>query len=105
MANKQFYVVDTTLPKAQSFVAFNDPTALVKHLEGTVQRQFGRNRTRWMQDYSDLGNPGDDDNGISFVSSLGEYFNIGIIHSDGRQMKCNIFESIRNSKYRTETGD
>ena len=104
MNTGKFYIVDTTLPKQQSMVLFDSPNAVVKHLEGTVQRYIGRNRKRWMQDYYELNGVADDDNGVSFVSSLGEYFNIGVIH-DGRQMKCNIFESIRNSQYRRETGD
>lgn len=101
----QFYVVDTTLPKPQAFVSLGSPNEVVKHLEGTVQRRFGKTRKQWMQDWIDLGNGYDDDNGVSFVTSLSEYFNVGMIHGDGRQMKCNIFESLRNSKYRNETGD
>lgn len=105
MNDKQFYIVDTTLPQHQQFVQYSTSGEIIKHLEGTVWRYTGRNRQQWMQDYNDLNNIADDAAGISFVSSLTEYFNIGMIHSDGRQIKCNIFESMRNSKYRNETGD
>jgi len=103
--NKQFYIVDTTLPVNQSFVKFSTIDELIKHLEGTIQRYIGKNRQQWMQDWQQLGNGDDDKMGVTFVSSLSEYFNIGAIHSDGRQIKCNIFESARNNKYRDECGD
>lgn len=100
---KSFYVSDPTFSK--DLLLFETPSQVVKHLEGTVRRRFGKTRQQWMQDWIDLGNGYDDDQGITFVSSLSDYFNVGVIHSDGRQIKCNIFESVRNSQFQNETGN
>lgn len=99
----KYYITDTTTQQGTHL--FNSTLEVVRHLEGTVRRKFNLTRQQYMQNLIDLGYGYDDDSGVTFVSSLAEHFNIGVIHSDGRYMRTNIFDADRNTKYRTETGD
>ena len=99
----KYYSTDTTSP--QGTHVYNTTLDVVRHLEGTVKRKFNLTRQQYMQNLIDLGYGYDDDNGVTFVSSLSEHFNIGVVHSDGRYMRTNIFEASRNDKYRSECGD
>lgn len=98
----KFYIVDTTLGKAP--VYYNTLNEVIKHLEGTVQRKFKQDRRAYMQNLVDLGHGADDPNGKTFVESLSQYFNIGVV-KELRHVKCNIHEVLQYSKYRTEMGD
>ena len=57
----KFYIEDTTQRK-EPFI-FESIQGLVKHLEGTVQRKFGKTRANYMQNLIDLGHGYDDREG------------------------------------------
>jgi hypothetical protein len=90
----KFYVADSTLKKgSQTPVFIYDSTAeLVRHLEGTVFRQFNKTRARFMEDAADMGVAEDDNIGRAFTELLTEYFNIGFIKNNV-PIRKNIFEA------------
>lgn len=99
----KFYIIDTTL--TNSPLIFENIQGLVKHLEGTVKRKFGRSRDLYMQNLIDLGHGYDDPEGRNFTESMRTTFNIGIIGKGGVLKNCNIHDVAHYSKYRTEMGD
>lgn len=99
----KFYLIDTTSGTTNP-VYFENIPSLVKHLEGTVQRKFRMNRRTYMQNLVDLGYNADDPSGKTFVESMSQYFNIGVV-KDMRHVKCNIHEVAQYAPYREEMGD
>lgn len=97
----KFYIEDTTVP---GVFVFDSLQEIISHLEGTVKRKFGLSRKQYMQNVIELGYGYDDDDGSTFVQSMTEYFNIGVVRN-GHFMRTNIHEALTNYKYRTEYGD
>jgi hypothetical protein len=102
----KFYIADSTLKQGGKVpVYIYDTTAdLVKHMEGTVQRQFGKSRKAFMTDAADLGVAEDDNIGRAFTELLTEYFNIGFIQNNV-PIRKNIFEAEHFLKRRDVHGD
>jgi len=84
----QIYITDTTLRPPQDKV-FNDYPSAVKYLEGMSQRAFGQTRKKYMLFLESMGYGEDDPTSVTFVRSMAERFNIGIIR-EGRKMRCDI---------------
>lgn len=99
----KFYIIDTTQRK-EPFI-FENIQGLVKHLEGTVKRKFGKSRQLYMQNLIDLGHGYDDSDGRNFTESMRTVFNIGILGKGGTFNNCNVHDVAHYSKYRTEMGD
>lgn len=99
----KFYIIDTTL--TNSLFIFENIQGLVKHLEGTVRRKFGKSRDIYMQNLIDLGHGYDYPDGKNFTESMCTIFNIGIVGKSGVLKNCNIHDVVHYSKYRTEMGD
>ena len=98
----KFYIIDTTLSTKPTY--YNNLNEVVRHLEGTVQRKFKKNRKDYMQNLVELGYNADDSSGRTFVESMSKYFNIGVV-KQLRHVRCNIHEIAQYSNYRTEMGD
>jgi hypothetical protein len=87
-----FYVVDTTLnpPQTRQFEYY---TQIVKYLEEMCQRTFGQSRKSRMLMLEEIGYGYDDTQGVSFVRSMAEKFNMGIYRNDAgnvHPMRCDI---------------
>ncbi len=102
ITDMKFYLFDTTT--GNNPVYFENIPSLINHLEGTVQRRFRMNRRTYMQHLVDLGHNPDDPTGKTFVESMSQYFNIGVV-KDLRHVKCNVHEVVQYAPYRTEMGD
>ena len=84
----QIYITDTTLKPSQDKV-FNDYPSAVKYLEGMSQRAFGQTRKDYMLLLESVGHGEDDPMSVTFVRSMSERFNVGVIR-EGRKMRCDI---------------
>lgn len=88
----QFYVVDTTLnpPQEKRFNSYGD---IVRYLEQMSVRAFGQTRKQRMVMLEEIGYGYDDSNSVTFVRSMGEKFNMGILR-DGlnkdQKLRCDI---------------
>ena len=98
----KYYIIDTTVTDKNK--TFNSIEEVVKYLEGTVLRKFSLSRADYMQNLIDLGYGYDDQKGATFVQSLSEYFNIGVLRN-GAPMRTNIHEATYHNKFRKEFGD
>ncbi len=103
----KYYIIDSTVKKGNKnpVVIFDAIPEVIKHLEGMCQRQFGRTRKQHMQHCEDLGFGGDEATGRAFFEQMEQYFTIGIIRSDSKPIKCNIFEADRFAKAKDVHGD
>jgi phage tail tube protein FII len=84
-----YYIIDTTVKTFP--IEFGTIPELVKHLEGTVQRKFKKNRAQYMQDLVDIGYGYDDAEGKIFTEAMREVFNIGVI-KQGKYIRCNVHD-------------
>jgi hypothetical protein len=66
---------------------------VVWFLEQVVKEKLKMNRAEWMQHYADLGHGIDDHMGKAFTESLGDYVEVGMVHDDGKHVRCNIHEN------------
>ena len=82
------YVVDTTLTPTKD-VTFNSYPQLVSYLDGMSQRAYGSNRKQRMIMLEEIGHGYDDPDGVTFVRSMAEAFNIGVVR-EGRKMRCDV---------------
>lgn len=103
----KYYVIDTTQKKGgkNPVLIFESIPSTVQHLEGMCQRQFGRTRKQHMQHCEDLGFGGDEQTGRAFFEQMEQYFTVGIVRSDSKPIKCNIFEANKWAKDKSEYGD
>lgn len=88
----QYYVVDTTVtpPQEQRFGSYDQ---IVKYLEQMSMRAFGQNRKQRMIMLEEIGYGYDDSNSVTFVRSMAEKFNIGVLRdglNQNQKMRCDI---------------
>jgi hypothetical protein len=88
----QIFITDTTLKPAKD-VVLNDYNQAVKYLEGIAQRKFGCSRRDHMLLLESIGYGGDDNQSVTFVRSMAEHFQIGIVR-DGRKVHCDIVSAF-----------
>lgn len=86
------YVIDTTLnpPRDQRFSSYPE---IVRYLEGMSQRAFGQTRKQRMILLEECGHGYDDRDSVTFVRSMAETFEMGVIRNDAglsRRMKCDL---------------
>jgi len=87
-----FYVVDTTInpPQLRQFPEYSQ---IVKYLEGMTQRAHKQTRKDRMIMLSELGYGYDDPDSVSFVRSMADIFDMGIIRNAAgqlRKIRCDI---------------
>ena len=99
----KYYIQDTTLPQPQQLVIAKSIDAVVKHLEGTVQRKFRLTRKQYMENLIDLGYGYDDNEGETFTQAMAEHFNIGVCQ-DNRFIRTSVHAARRNERNKTEYG-
>ncbi len=92
----QIYITDTTLKPARD-VLFNDYNAAVKYLEGMSQRGLGQTRKDYMLLLESIGYGVDDPGSVTFVRSMSERFDIGVIR-ERRKMRCDITAAFMFNK-------
>lgn len=88
----QYYVVDTTLTPSQE-KRFNSYPEIVQYLEQMSVRAFGQTRKARMVLLESLGHGYDDSNAVTFVRSMIEQFNIGVIRdrlNPNERFRCDI---------------
>ncbi len=88
----QYYVVDTTIRPAQE-KRFTSYPQIVAYLEGMCQRAFGETRKTRMVLLESLGHGYDDTDSVTFVRSMAQNFNMGVIRDGvtaGEKMQCDI---------------
>ena len=103
----KYYIIDTTIKKngKNPVLIFESIPETINHLEGMCQRQFKRTRKQHMQHCEDLGFGGDEQTGRAFFEQMEQYFAVGIVRSDSKPIKCNIFEAEKFSKSKEVHGD
>jgi hypothetical protein len=103
----KYYIIDTTLQKGgkNPVLIFESVPSTVRYLEGMCQRQFGRTRKQHMQHCEDLGFGGDEPTGRAFFEQMEQYFTVGIVRSDSKPIKCNIFEANTSALTKDVHGD
>ena len=82
------YIVDTTLNPPQEKRLNNYPD-LVNYLEQVSIRAYKQNRKERMIMLEEIGHPPDNNQAVSFVNSMAEKFDMGIIR-EGRRVRCDI---------------
>lgn len=82
----KFYVRDGSLVKY--FTVMSD---VIRFLELVVNEKLKMNRRDWTQHMVDLGHGNDD---RSFVDSMQPHVEIGCVQSNGKHVRCNIFEAV-----------
>ena len=96
-----FYVVDTTTNPRQ-LKQFQSYPQIVQYLEGMSQRAYGQNRKQRMILLEEVGHYPDDASAVSFVRSMAEAFEMGVIR-EGVRRQCDI--SIIPQFQKQEFGD
>lgn len=83
-----YYVVDTTMtpPMEQRFQTYPE---VVSYLEQMSKRAYGQSRKDRMILLESIGYGEDDRTAVTFVRSMAEQFNVGIIR-EGRRLRCDI---------------
>ncbi len=99
------YVIDTTLapPREQRFTEYLDT---VRYLEEMSKRAYGQTRKQRMILLEECGHGYDDTNSVTFVRSMADQFEMGVIRNDAgvnRRMKCDIASAALFQK--SEFGD
>lgn len=82
-----FYVKDGKLIKYLDSVP-----EVVSFLEKVVVEKTGYSRPTWMQHIIELGHGADDPSGRTFVDSLQQFVEIGVVRN-GRLTRCSIHEA------------
>ena len=95
----KYYIKDSTINRE---VQFNTYTEVVKHLEGTCQRKFGKLRRTYMSEMEGLGYSPDDNEATQFVRLLSEVVEVGVLREHGK-MRTDITNIDRYNK--PEFGD
>ena len=94
-----FYVKDPTTKK---MVTFEEYPAVVRYLEGTIQRLKKQTRAEFMTDMVALGHGYDDYDGVQFVKLLSEAVDLGVVRGN-RTVRCDICDVAMFNK--PEFGD
>ena len=84
----KYYVIDTTVRPSQT-LKFDTYPELVSHLEGMSRRQYGQSRKERMIILEEVGHGYDDNQGVNFVRSMAEVFNMGVLREEGL-MRCDV---------------
>jgi hypothetical protein len=95
-----YYVFDTTRKndKGETLVAtWNTTAEVIAHLEDLAPRMLSKDRKQLMNDALDFGYGDDDPEGKAFFSIMSEYVEAGIVRSDGKPFRCNIFTDVEYS--------
>jgi hypothetical protein len=88
----KFYVVDTTIAPPQE-KWFNSYGQIVQYLEQMSVREFGQTRKQRMYLLEECGHGPDDSNSVTFVRSMSEKFNVGVLRdglNPNQKMRCDI---------------
>ena len=103
----KYYVVDSTKKQGgkNPVLVFESIDGVVRYLEGMCLRNFGKNRTQYMNDAESIGYSADESSGRAFYDQLEQYFNIGVIRKDSTPVKTNIFEAAAFLKGKDVHGD
>lgn len=103
----KYYIIDTTVKQngKNPVVMFESINATIKHLEGMCKRQLGQTRKDYMLNCESLGHGGDEQTGRAFFDQMEQYFTIGVVRSDSKPIKCNIFEADKFFKVKDVHGD
>jgi hypothetical protein len=78
----QYYVVDTTV-RPQEVIKTDSYPDLVKRLEAMSVRQYNQTRKQRMIILEEVGHGEDDRQGVNFVRSMAEKFNMGVARKEG----------------------
>ena len=78
----QYYVVDTTV-RPEQIAKFDTYPLLLKRLEEMSVRAYRQTRRERMLMLEEVGHGDDDRQGVNFVRSMAEKFNIGISRQEG----------------------
>lgn len=89
----KYYVKDPILSR---YVHFDGVPQAVSHLESMLVK-MGISRESYMQNLIDLGYGYDDPEGATFVRSLSEKYDIGVIR-DGKYVKTDIHNTVSFDK-------
>jgi hypothetical protein len=84
----QIYITDTTVNPVKD-VVFQDYQSAVQYLEGMSKRGLGQTRKDYMILLESCGHGEDDRGSVTFVRSMSERYNIGVLR-EGRKMRCDI---------------
>ena len=84
----KYYVADSTInpPKVQMFETYPE---IIRYLEQMSQRHFGQNRKERMILLEEVGHGDDDPQGVNFVRSMADTFNMGVVREHNLVM-CDI---------------
>lgn len=88
----KYYIIDTTV-KPSVEVRLDTYNQVVRHLEGMTQRAYNQTRKQRMTLLEECGHGYDDSNSVTFVRSMAERFEMGIIRNEAgslRKFKCDI---------------
>lgn len=92
----QIFITDTTLRPAKDVIV-NGYDQAVKYLETMSQRHFGRSRREQMLLLESIGHGEDDPRSVTFVRSMAEHFQIGVVR-EGRKIHCDITSAFLFNK-------
>ena len=103
----KYYIIDTTVKKGgkNPVLLFENVPSVVKHLEGMCQRQHRQSRRDYMLAVESIGHGGDEPTGRAFYEQMEQYFTMGIVRSDSRPIRCNIFEANASALTKDVSGD
>jgi len=103
----KYYIIDTTVKKGgkNPVVIFESTLGVINHLEGMCKRQLGMSRKDYMLNCESLGHGTDEQTGRAFYEQMEQYFTMGLIRSDSKPIKCNIFEANKSALTRDTQGD
>ena len=103
----KYYIIDTTVKKGgkNPVLIFESVPGVLTHLEGMCKRQLGLSRKDYMFNCESLGHGGDEQTGRAFFEQMEQYFTIGIVRSDSKPIKCNIFEANKSALTKDVHGD
>lgn len=102
-----YYIIDTTVIKGgkNPVMLFESVNGVVNHLESMCKRKFGQTRREYMNVCESLGHSADEPTGRAFFEQMEQYFTVGVVRSDSRPIKCNIFEADKYARLRDVHGD
>ena len=103
----KYYIIDTTVKTSgkNPVLLFENVPSVVRHLEGMCQRQLKMSRKQYMLSCEGLGHCSDEQTGRAFFEQMEQYFTMGIVRSDSRPIKCNIFEANASALTKDVSGD
>ena len=88
----KYYVIDTTVVPNRD-ERFDTYAQVTRHLELMCLREYHQTRKERMTLLEECGHGYDDTNSVTFVRSMSEKFEMGIIRNDAgvnRRLKCDV---------------